>query len=273
MKRTLCLLLLVLLPARTLTAQVSDASLDAAKNVQPSSANVVALSNQDILEMSKAQVVPEVITAKIKASACRFDTSPDALQKLKAEGVPDAVLLAMVMASPGATSGAAPSVPAQPRRTGPLKIPHGTIIDIEAPYAVSSQDVKDGDWISFRVVYPVKIEGVTVIDIGAPATARVERAKRGGHFGKAGTLAWTMVDVVAIDGTRVPLEFATRLKGDSKGAKVATQTVLTGVLLWPIAPVALLHGFKRGGNAVIPEGKRFAVFVHGEATVNVGEQR
>jgi hypothetical protein len=36
-----------------------------------------------------------------------------------------------------------------------------------------------------------------------------------------------------------------------------------------IAPVALLHGFKRGGDAYIAAGKRYQVFVKGAASVVV----
>jgi hypothetical protein len=55
--------------------------------------------------------------------------------------------------------------------------------------------------------------------------------------------------------------------GDSKGARVATQMVVMGALMWPIAPVVLFHGFKRGENAVVPEGKRFDAVVQMGATV------
>jgi hypothetical protein len=61
-------------------------------------------------------------------------------------------------------------------------------------------------------------------------------------------------------------------RGDSKGAKVATRIALTGVLLGPLAPVALLHGFKRGENAFIPAGKRFAVFVQGDVQASITEE-
>jgi hypothetical protein len=44
--------------------------------------------------------------------------------------------------------------------------------------------------------------------------------------------------------------------------------IVMGALLWPIAPVVLFHGFKRGENAVVPEGKRFDVFVQRTASVN-----
>lgn len=156
----------------------------------------------------------------------------------------------------------------EPQRIENLQIPDGTLIEIESPYRVNSKEFKPNDEISFRVINPIKINGVTVIEQGANATGRIEKAKRGGHFGKAGLLVWTMQTVTAVDGSKVPLRTVQeRLRGDSKAAKVATQMVVTGALLFWIAPVALLHGFKRGKDAFIPAGKRYNVFVNGEAVV------
>jgi len=143
-----------------------------------------------------------------------------------------------------------------------LKIPDGTPVEIEAPYTLSSMDFKPEDKISFRVVDAVKIDGVTVIEQGATATGVVQKSKRGGHWGKAGLFVWTMQTVTAADGSQVPVRATSvRLRGDSKGAKVATAMIITGALMPLIAPVALLHGFKRGENAYIPAGKRYTLFV------------
>lgn len=150
----------------------------------------------------------------------------------------------------------------------PLQIPEGTPIEIEAPYTYRSIDFKPNDRISFHVVNPIKIDGVTVIEQGATATGRIDKAKRGGHWGKAGLFVWTMQTVTAVDGSQVPVRAVSmRLRGDSKGAKVATQMIITGALMPLIAPVALLHGFKRGKDAFIPAGKRYSVFVDGAASV------
>ncbi|HSP61554.1 MAG TPA: hypothetical protein VLQ90_01075 [Pyrinomonadaceae bacterium] len=163
-----------------------------------------------------------------------------------------------------------------------LKLPAGTPIDIEATYTVSSIDFRPGDYLSFRVLIPVMIDGVMLIDKGSLVTGRVVEAKRGGHWGKAGRLSWTMQDVVATDGTRVPLQAQKDLpagrsgvKGTSHGGEVATKTVLMGVLLapvFPIAPLALMSGFKRGEDAVLPQGKRFVVFVQKDASLKVPER-
>lgn len=169
-----------------------------------------------------------------------------------------------------------------------LKIPAGTPIEIEVAYTVNSLDVKPGEQISFRVLIPIVIDGVTVIEKGALVTGRLTQAKRGGHWGKPGRLAWSMEDVVARDATRVPLapETASRsdklwsletrniasksamgqgkVKGTSHTGEVAAMSILTGALF---PPLALMGGFKRGENAILREGRRFVVAVGKETTV------
>ena len=171
----------------------------------------------------------------------------------------------------------------QPSTSREVKLPAGTTIDIESAYTVSSLDLKPNEYLSFRVLIPVKIDGFTVIERDALVTGRVVEAKRGGHWGKAGRLSWTMVDVVAVDGTRPPVRFQKDLpdgrngiKGTSHGAEVATKTIVLGALmapLFPIAPLALMSGFKRGESAVLPEGKRFVVFVQSDTVVKVSANR
>lgn len=271
MKKPLTLILTLLLLAQTCILIAAPSSVKAVKTLQQSQDSATPLTNQDVLEMFKANLASEVIVAKINASACRFDTSTAALQKLKDAGVPDAVLLAMVMAHKNAPPANQSSD--MPTKSVALKIPNGTPVDIESAFTISSQEVRAGDFISFRVVNPVVIDGLIVVAPGATATARVDKASRGAHFGRAGRLAWTLQDVTAVDGTRIPIQSTGREVGDSHGAKVATQMIVTGALLWPIAPVMLFHGFKRGENAFLPAGKRFEVFVHGDATVKAVTRR
>ena len=160
-----------------------------------------------------------------------------------------------------------------------VKIPAGTALDIQATHSVSSMDAQVGDLISFRVLVPVKAGDVIVIPDHALVTGRLVKAKRAGHWGKAGKLTWTMQDVVAIDLTRVPLtanpDFPAGqqgVTGQSHSGEVATRTAVMGALLAPtivLAPMALMHGFKRGEQAVLTEGKRFVVYVQKETTVRV----
>ena len=268
MKKLLAAFLLPLLLVQTTPVLNVAFGQEAAKIIQQSQEAVTALSNQDVLRMVKADFQPETVIAQIKFAPCNFVTTPAALQHLKEEGVPDAVILAMVMAPKLSVDKNHATKTVEPQKNVRVKIPNGVVVEVEAPFTVSSQAVRKGDAISFRVVNPVKVDGVVVIEPGATATARVVQASRGGHFGRAGRLAWAMESVTGVDGTRIPLQAGGRIVGDSKAAKVITQTVVMGALLWVVAPVALFHGFKRGENAILPAGKRLEVLVQGETAIN-----
>src|ERR1051325_1187348 len=132
MKKPLTLILTLLLLAQTCTLIAAPSSAKAVKSLQQSQDSATPLTNQDVLEMFKANLASEVIVAKINASACRFDTSTAALQKLKDAGVPDAVLLAMVRAHK--TASPANQSSDMPTKSVTLKIPNGTPVDIESVF-------------------------------------------------------------------------------------------------------------------------------------------
>jgi integrase len=54
------------------------------------------LHNQDVRTMLEMGLTGETVAAKIAASACRFDTSLDALRQLKSADVPEIVIRSMV---------------------------------------------------------------------------------------------------------------------------------------------------------------------------------
>ena len=264
MRRTLSTLLSTALLAAALPAAAT--AQDPQPQTQTQSRQPEArLANKDVVDMIKAGIGPAVVVAKIKGSANDFDTSPSALQELKAAGVPDEVVLVMVQAA---------AVPAgTPTPTGTaavesdpveVKVPDGTEIEVELKNNVSGQEVKVGEIVDFTVIRPVQVGGVIIIDKGASARGRVTTAKKAGRWGKAGKLEWAMQDVHAIDGNRLPARFTKRNIGDSKGGTVAVAAVATTVLL---GPLGLLWGLKKGKPAIIPAGNRYTVFVHGDTAV------
>ena len=258
MKRKLLLCLLsvltlnLMLPLNAVFAQQETAA--------PNTQEQATLKNQDVIEMLKHGLSPEIIVAKIKASACNFETTPAALQELKSASVPDDVIMAMVQAPVGAPAAA---VATSNATLVEVKIPDGTQLEVELMSTISSATAKEGDIIDFTVVSPLVVNGVTVIEKGAPAKARVAGVKKAGYWGKAGKIGWIMQDVTMVDGTRAPLRMEKKLTGDSKGGTVATATVVTAVVFWPAAP---FWGLKKGKNAVYPAGKRFESFVQGDVS-------
>jgi hypothetical protein len=199
-----------------------------------------------------------------------------------------------VAVQPAAEQTIQPSQSAAPdseasRSGSELKIPAGTPIEVEVAYTVNSLDVRPGERISFRVLVPIMVDGATVIERDALVTARVTHAKRGGHWGRAGKLVWSMEDVVAVDNSRIPLAPETTtgaklwsletkgvskepskaqgsVKGTSHAGEVATMSALSGVLF---PPLALLGGFKRGENAILREGRRYVVAVGRDSVVKI----
>lgn len=218
------------------------------------------LTNENIVQMFKDGIVPEIIIAKIKASPTNFDTSPATLQKLKEAGVTDGVVLAMI------ESGTKPSAASNnvTNESVELKVVDGTEIEIALTNNVSGQEAHVGDIVDFTVLRPVQIDGVTIFGKGASARGRITTSKKSGRWGKAGKLEWAMQDIQAVDGSRVPARFTKRLVGDSSGGTVAVAAVATAVFL---GPVALLWGLKKGKPAIIPAGNKYTAFVHGDSTV------
>jgi hypothetical protein len=99
---------------------VATVSMMASQNTQASTATVAAtksLTNADVVDLVHTGLSQEIVIAKIRTTACEFDTSPAALKALKAANIPDTVILAMVKASQG------PSLPDSVQE-GPPSSPH-----------------------------------------------------------------------------------------------------------------------------------------------------
>ncbi|MFH4146457.1 hypothetical protein WAI91_21095, partial [Acinetobacter baumannii] len=88
MKKTISVLLTLLLLTGTFPFVFQTPSVSAQTQEK--------ITNKDVIELVKTGISAEIITAKIKASKTEFDTSPAALQELKKEGVPDAIVLVML---------------------------------------------------------------------------------------------------------------------------------------------------------------------------------
>jgi hypothetical protein len=264
-KRTAAMLLATVLCSHTMhLVSLAAPLITISGDSQEAGGNV--LKNQDVLDMLKMGLTPEVVLAKIKNSASKFDTSPKALQELKAAGVPDSIILAMVQAESGTASANSGSATTSSRK---VQVPDGIAVEVELMQNVSSEELKEGDPVAFKVVRPVEINGVTVIKKDATARGHVVKVKKAGRWGKQGKLDWAMNDAISVDGTKIPLRFTQAARGDSKGGTVAVAAVATTVLL---GPVGLLWGLKKGKPAIIPAGNKYTVYVDGESTVLINAE-
>jgi len=221
------------------------------------------LHNGDVLRMYKSGLKSGQIIAKIVTSPCNFDTFPPVLRELRMKGVPDIVIVAMRMVpyGPPSASTAVPLSELAPQ-TARIQIPAGTVLEIEIASPVSSAKVSEGDHIMFLVSRRVLVKGITVIDRGAAARARVVKVRPAAAWGRGGLLGWVMEDVVAVDGTRVPIKLSDHLAGKNRSRAVVAAAIVTGAAVFPYTPpVGLIWALKKGDEAVLDESRKSAALV------------
>jgi len=234
-------------------AEISNAPMEApTKNLgltdpsaKPQGAGVPPLNNASIVKMRNLHLTADVMLAKIQSSPCDFDTTPAGLQKLKQAGVPDKVILAMVMAP---SASAPPPVPKAPEIVE-VKIPGGTPVEVALTYDVSSDDAVEGRVVLLKVTQDVVVDGVTIFQQGAEAHGSVTTVKQPGFMGKPpGNFSWTMDYVTAVNGDHISANFF------SKDAAANPMSSIMG------APGPSWE-FKKGKPALVPAGTKFQTVV------------
>jgi len=217
--------------------------------------------------MHQAGVKPRDIITTILGSECHFDIFPPVLQDLKMRGVPEVVLNAMAIVPYGPPANSITSRPPEPQFVK-VEIPDATGIAGECVNPVSTADVHNGAPLTFLVSRQVFVNNVLVIARGAEARAHVVRSKRSGAWGRGGTLNWTMIDVVAVDGTRVPIQFSGEVQGTNRSTAVVAAAVITGAIVFPYSPPAgLVWALKKGENAILYPSQRSSATVTAKTEV------
>lgn len=95
----------------------------AAVALTSTAARAETLTNDEVIALVKAGLGPDTVIAKIQASANGFDMSTSQLMALKAQGVPDQVIAAMLRAS--ASASVSPNAATQSDAADP-KAPHSS---------------------------------------------------------------------------------------------------------------------------------------------------
>ncbi len=227
------------------------------------------LRNRDVVLMVKSGMQSDQIIAKIQTSPCNFDIFPPVLDDLRRRGVPESVLRIMAVVPSGpANFEVFSSELESPAQKAKVKMPQGLGILVETLYPVSSADFKAGSMIALSVVSPVYIDGVLTIGRGTIARARIVRAKKARSWGRGGALKWEMEYIVAIDGTRIPVQLSAASEGENRGGELAAGVAVTSALVFPYtAPAALVWGFKKGEDAILRGSQQFAAIISGDTEV------
>ena len=229
--------------------------------------SVRILTNRDILSMSQKGMRSDLIIATILTSSCNFDIFPPVLDDLKRRGVQENVLQVMSVVPNGP-----PNLPETdqsdewPVKT--VKLPQGAAVIVETLYPISSASFKVNSSIAFSVVRPVIVDGALLIPRGTIARAKIVRVKKAGSFGRGGALTFEMERIIAIDGTKIPVELTAAAEGNNRSGVLAVGAAATSALVFPYtAPAAIVWGFKKGDDAVVRGNKQFAAVIKSDTEV------
>jgi len=225
------------------------------------------LTNRDVLSMVHKGMRSDLIIATILTTSCNFDIFPPVLDDLQRRGVPENVLQVMSVVPNGP-----PNLPEAAANTPSIvktvKLQPGAAIIVETLYPISSADFKVNNTIAFSVAKPVIIDDALIIPRGTIARARIVRVKKAGNFGRAGALTFEMERIIAIDGTKIPVQLSAAAEGGNRTGMMAAGAAATTALIFPYtAPAALVWGFKKGDDAVVKGNKQFAAVIKNEVEV------
>jgi hypothetical protein len=228
---------------------------------KPQTRSLRILRNADVLLMVRNGVKSEMIIAKILTSSCNFDIFPPVLDDLKRRGVPENVLQVMSVVPNGP-----PNLPeagqGPPSLIRTVRIPQGAAVIVETLYPVSSANFRVNNTIAFAVTSPVFVDGVLIIPRGTIARAKIVKAQKARSFGRGGALTFEMEHIVALDGTKIPVQLSAATEGGNRTGIMAVGAAATSALIFPYtAPAALVWGFKKGDDAIVRGSKQFAAVI------------
>lgn len=232
-----------------------------------------ALTNADVVTMTKQGFDASLIVKAIQTSQTDFDVSAQALVDLKAAGVDQSVMEAMLTAQsvkPAEVADAAAE--ATPAATGVAAVPddtgvadatkrvcsaargclirEGDTVNLKFANDLTSKTANIGDPVEFVLGDDLKVGDTVVVPKGAHALATVSQAKKAGMLGKPGDLAVQLQYLVAGD-NHVRIRGTKGREGESKTGETVALTVLFG-------PIGLI---KHGKNVEISAGTPFTAYV------------
>ena len=191
------------------------------------------LTNQDVIEMVGSGMTPLAVISQIHHSPCKFDKSAAGLDALKAANVPYHVVLAMMKA---------PELPPATKGRIVVVIPDSTPIQVSLSEDLSSDVQQQGYIIYFQVLEEVRIRGLRVIAKGARVRGKLLGSKDRSRTGEAARLDWSLTDVLAVDGQRLPLRGGSAVSGNE---------------------------LQQEKNVTVGKGEEFKAFTYGVRKVNV----
>jgi hypothetical protein len=144
-------------------------------------------------------------------------------------------------------------------------VPLGTGVEIELLENISSETLRAGQPVPFKLVGALAPHGIVLLPSDTRFNGTVRAANPSGHWGKAGAFDLKLEALKLADGTEVRLDFHRPVRRNTRGEK--TGEALGGAILmtyyFPLIPVALIGASRKGKPFTIRAGERYLVYVVG----------
>src|SRR5215468_3602206 len=105
-----------------------------------------------------------------------------------------------------------------------VSVPRGLGVEIELLQDVSSETLKAGQTVPFKLVRPIEVNGETLLPAGTSATGVVEAVQTSSHWGKGGAFDLTLQPLQLADGTLVHIDFPRPQKKSEQAENVGRRT-------------------------------------------------
>ena len=219
------------------------------------------LDNGAVLRMLKAGLSDELVISTINQQPGKYSLSPDNLIALKAAGVSEKVIGAMLNQN-GRSGGEGPvASPAPEAMLRPLILQDETPVRLRLNRNVSSADASVGESVDFEVLDDLKIDDVLVIARGGTAIATVTQAQAKRRMARGGKLDVNIDFVRLVNGDKAALRAVKQASGGGHTGAMTGAIVATSLVFLPAAPFFL---FMHGKDVTIPKGTEITAYVNGE---------
>jgi hypothetical protein len=149
-----------------------------------------------------------------------------------------------------------------------LEIPEGTKVRVRLEQPLSSETAEVNQSLQLSASDDIRVNDIVVIPRGAVVDGTVTEAVPKRTMGRTGKLDFSINDIIAPDGGKVPLRYSVvKKKGGSHAVRTGVITAGVAVLFWPAAPFVLLM---HGKEATFPQGMTFEVFTDAKYIIKPG---
>ncbi|KYZ76408.1 hypothetical protein AXX12_08215 [Anaerosporomusa subterranea] len=137
--------------------------------------------------------------------------------------------------------------------TSSVSVPKDTLIKIRTLSKIDSAKSRVGDFVAFKVIDDVYINGYLAIPAGTQGRGRISQVQQKANFGRDAKVEIAFDSVEALDGTIVKTLIGDKAKEQTRSLALAAGASVAGLAI--LGPIGIVGGaFVHGQEVVIPTG-------------------